>query len=229
MPKSENRSEMNGGTATTIAEPKVTSVAPERPIVVEPSRSAPPVVHKPSKQDLLDDLQRSYKEVVTLVERVNEHLDKTSERSVQLEQLARQALDATATLPEAIAAAVERANPAQIEILRELVRAQEDGTQRVETSVAQLGVQMEVASQSHEQLVGTMADFRDTMQGVSTSNMRTADALDSSIAQKRAADDRLAQMIVRNQWWMIGIVGGIMVFAASAFIVAIVALLKMGS
>ena len=96
-----------------------------------------------------------------------------------------------------------------------------------EMSVAQLGVQMEVAGQSHEQLVTCMSDFRETLHDMSVSNTRTADALDASIAQKRAADDRLASMIVQNQRWMIGIVAGIMVFAASAFIVAVIALLQM--
>ncbi len=219
----------SGGVATiappaqSINEPKLGAGAAGRASAIE---GAGVTLSKRSRQEIVEEVQQSYKEIVGLVKRVNEHLDRADKRAEEIDRVALRVAEATEKLPEAIAEATGRYHEAQIAALQEIAERQTDGAQRVETTVAQLGVQMEVASQSHEQLVTTMADFRETMGDVSESNARTAVALDASIEQKREADDRLARMIVQNQRWMIGIVAGIMVFAATSLVVAVVAMAR---
>lgn len=215
----------SGSSATALAEPKPprTPPLPGSAVEVLPAKSA----SKSSRHELVEELQQNYREVVKIVRRVNEHMDKADARAEKITRLSEQVLEATRQLPAAMGDAIERAQQRQLDALQTIAHRQEEGTERIENTMAQLGIQLEATGQSHEQLVDSMTGFRDTMHEMSATNMRTAEALDASIAQKRAADDRLASMIVQNQRWMIGIVAGIMVFAASAFIVAVIALLQL--
>lgn len=227
-PSGESQSSHDGA-ETVIAEPKPAKSPPmpTAPVEVVADLAGLSSHPKRSKQEVIEELQRNYREVVQLIGRVNEHMDQADDRSKTIVELAQRALEANQRLPETVALAIEKAQAHQVDALQAIAQAHEQGTERLDTSIARVGIQMEVASESHEQLCDTMASFRETMYEVSVTSTRTADALDASMAQKSAADERIAHMVVQNQRWMIGALGGIMILAGSAFVLAVVALMKM--
>lgn len=179
-----------------------------------------------NKQELLDDLEKSYREVVELVRKVDSHLDKADRRADRMVDVADRLLEVVQRMPDSEHG--ERRHEQQVELLGRLVEEQRSGVDRLDTALARIGVQAEVASQSHEQLVMTMAEFRETMCDVARSNTRSAQAVEAGNEQKRVADEQLTQVIVGNQRWMLGILAASMVLAAAALVLAIVAVVRMG-
>lgn len=179
-----------------------------------------------NKQDLLDDLEKSYREVVELVRKVDSHLDKADRRADRVVEVADQLLQAVQRLPDGEHG--ERRHQQQLELLQKVVEEQRTGVDRLDTALARIGVQAEVAGQSHEQLVMTMAEFRETMCDVARSSTRSAQAVESGNDQRRESDERLARIIAGNQRWMLGVLGASMVLAAAALILSIVAVIRMG-
>lgn len=193
-----------------------------RPLAV--SSGAAPA--RRNKQELLDDLEKSYHQVVELVRKVDSHLDKADRRADRVIQVADQLLEVVQRMPDSEHG--ERRHQQQIELLGKMVEEQRTGVDRLDTTLARIGVQAEVAGQSHEQLVMTMAEFRETMCDVVRSNTRSAQAVEAGNDQKRESDERLSRIIVGNQRWMMGILAASMVLAAAALILAIVAVVRMG-
>lgn len=199
-----------------------------RPITVGAlSQPVAPSLARRGKQDLLDDLERSYREVVELVRKVDGHLDKADERAERMASVADRLLEVVERLPASYSEHGERRHNEQIALLQRMVETQHEGVDRLDTTLARLGVQAEVAGQSHEQLVMTMAEFRETMCDVARGATRSAAAVETGAQQQRESDDRLAQIIVGNQRWMIGILAASMTLAAAALVIAVIAVFKM--
>lgn len=179
-----------------------------------------------SRQDLLDDLEKSYREVVELVRKVDTHLDRADQRADRMADIADRLLNVVENLPNSEHG--EQRHQQQVELLSRLVEAQRSGVEQLDTSLARIGVQAEVAGQSHEQLVMTMAEFRETMCDVARTSGRSAQAIEAANEQKRAADERLASAIAGNQRWMMGILTVSMVLGAGALVLAIIAVVRLG-
>jgi len=187
-------------------------------------RSAP--APKRSRQEMVDELEQNYREVLDIVRKVDTHLDKADDRAQRMSEIAERMLDAAERIPAAINENAAQRHAEQIELLRAIAEEGRGGSERVEQALVRLGVQHEVASQSHEQLVGSMAEFRETMGEVGRTNRRTAEALESGNRQKQESDERLSAIIVGNQRWMIGILAASMLLAAAALMVAVVAVTR---
>lgn len=219
-------SAVNGASAGQDSADEDGPLVEVRPLAVAGGAGAPAVVSRKSRQELMDDLEKSYREVVELVRKVDAHLDKADQRAERMGELADQLLRAVENLPSR--EHDEQARQRQIELLSQMVEEQRAGVDRLDNTLARLGVQAEVAGQSHEQLVMTMAEFRETMCDVSRASGRSAQAIEASTEQKRQADERLARAIVGNQRWMIGILAASMVLAAGALVLAVIAVVRLG-
>lgn len=193
-----------------------------RPIAV--SSGGAPV--RRNKQELMDDLEKSYREVVELVRKVDSHLDKADRRADRVVEVADRLLEVVQRMPDSEHG--ERRHQQQIDLLGKLAEEHRSGVDRLDTALARIGVQAEVASQSHEQLVMTMAEFRETMCDVARSSTRSAQAVEAGNDQKRESDERLSRLIAGNQRWMMGILAASMVLAAAALILSIVAVVRLG-
>ena len=193
-----------------------------RPMAV----SAGGVPARRNKQELMDDLEKSYREVVELVRKVDSHLDKADRRADRMAEVADRLLEAVQRMPDSEHG--ERRHQEQVELLNRIAEEHSAGVDRLDTALARIGVQTEVASQSHEQLVMTMAEFRETMCDVARSSTRSAQAVEAGNDQKRESDERLSRVIAGNQRWMMGILAASMVLAAAALIISIVAVVRLG-
>lgn len=181
---------------------------------------------KKSRQDMLEELEQNYREVLDIVRKVDTHLDKADDRAQRMAEIAERMLDVAERIPAAINENAAQRHAEQIELLRAIAEEGRGGAERVEQALVRLGVQHEVASQSHEQLVTSMAEFRETMGEVGRTNRRTAEALETGNRQKQESDERLSAIIVGNQRWMIGILAASMLLAAAALMVAVVAVTR---
>ncbi len=189
-----------------------------RPLSVAPRRN---------KQELLDDLERRYHEVVELVRKVDAHLDKADERADRTADLARRLLDAVERLSSSDSEHDQRRHAEHVELLNRLIQTQSSGADRLDTTLTRLGAQAEAAGHSREQLVMTMAEFRETMSDVARSNARGASALEEGARLQHERDERLSTIIGANQRRMIGILVASMTLAAAALVVAFIALFTM--
>lgn len=191
-------------------------------------RNTPAPTPRRSRQEMMDELEQNYREVLEIVRKFDGHLDKADERAQRMADIADRMLEAAERIPAAINENAAERHAEQIELLRAISESGREGSERVEQALVRLGVQHEVASQSHEQLVTSMADFRETMSDVGRTNRRTAEALETGNRQKQESDERLSAIIVGNQRWMIGILAASMLLAAAALMVAVVAVTRGG-
>lgn len=179
-----------------------------------------------NKQELFEELQRNYRDVVNLIQKVDGHLDQQNRRSERIAQVAERM--------DALTGAIEQAGtvPEKIDELKQTIenalRTTEQGTaertERVRQAVEQVGNALVASSDQQSKLTHTMAEFRQTIgdlseaTGQSSTAMRTL--MDSVVERDKALAEELR--ITRSRVIIsIGILGGLSLAAGIVAIVAI--------
>lgn len=179
-----------------------------------------------NKQELFEELQKNYREVVGLIRKVDNHLDEQNQRSVRMMQIAERM--------DSLSGAIEQAGavPQKIDELKSTIesalRTTEQGTaertERVRQAVEEVGTALVASSDQQSKLTHTMAEFRQTIgdlseaTGQSSSAMRTL--MDSVIERDKAFAEELR--VTRSRVIIaVGILGAV---SLSAVVVAILAI-----
>ena len=184
-----------------------------------------------NKQELFDELQRNYRDVVDLVKKVDAHLDRNEQRSQEMLSIAQridQALPSIERYPEVAREQID-------ELKSEVVTAIESSTARGEARGAQLqktlttiGERIDSTSASHTQLVATMAGFRETLGELATHSSRTSEVLESIDTRRQEREDELTKMLIASRRWSVTTLAVTLLGVSGAMAIAIIALLMQG-
>ncbi|MEM9064374.1 MAG: hypothetical protein AAGB51_02670 [Planctomycetota bacterium] len=205
---------------------------PHRPVMVEPGEDGPGSMleAKPdgpkNRQELLTELQKNYTEVVSLVRKVDQHLDEQERRSERLMEIAERMPSALEQLPaireqnEKLTAAVERL--ADISA-GSATRAEAAEKAQVE-ALGQVQTLLEQSSRAEREVAESVRSFQDTVGGMSQATETVGRVL-SHIQERDAERERqLGEVLDRGARTMSVVTGlcglGILV----AITVALVAL-----
>lgn len=201
----------------------------ETPVVVEPDMGVPePTPSAPkNKQELFEELQKNYRDVVDLVKKVDAHLDRNEVRAEEMVSIARridETLPALSAFPEEIRSQLD-------ELRREVVGAITTSSQRSDAradeanqALGAISERIDATGRAHTQLVSTMAGFRETLGELATSSARTSDVLQSIDTRRQQREDELTRMLVASRRWSVVTLSVTLVGVSAAVAVAIIAL-----
>jgi DNA repair exonuclease SbcCD ATPase subunit len=150
-----------------------------------------------NKQELFEELQKNYREVVQLVRKVDTHLDEDADRSRKLADIADR-VDRTLPSIEKLGETPARIDALRTELTTILKQTRDNADQRaakIEKAVG--GVVQRLEAQQHEQqrLVSTMAEFRETMGELASSTRESGSAVRELARSVRERDQTLSKQI----------------------------------
>lgn len=190
----------------------------------EPRRSltpiAPQAIAPKSKNEIIADLQKNYTEVMELIRKVSTHLDRESERSERLMEIAERIPAALDTLPE-----LRAQNEEMLRALREAASDASRRDQAASQTLERLGDRMDEARESDQQLVGTMAEFRGTLREMADSSEKTGQTLSVMNERNAAREQELHNILQLTRRWITiaTIVGVVLVMVATAAVLMLAA------
>ena len=184
-----------------------------------------------NKQELFEELQRNYRDVVDLVKKVDAHLDRNEQRSQQMLSIAER-IDRTLPTIEAFPDVVREQ---MADLKTEIVSAIEASTSKGDARAAQLqstlstiGERIDSTSASHTQLVATMAGFRETLGELANNSSRTSEVLESIDTRRQEREDELTKMLIASRRWSVTTLAVTRLGVSGAMAGAIIALLMQG-
>lgn len=151
-----------------------------------------------SRQQLVQELQKNYAEVVELVRKVDGHLDKQDQRSARLIEIAERVPDALGVLPTICAQ-----NAEIIEAAHRVADVKKEGDERAEAAMQRIaemgqrqadaiegvGQRMESAGQTDAELARAVDRFRGVIGDISkSSEARERELLELLAASKRSTN-----------------------------------------
>ncbi len=166
--------------------------------------SLDPVRTPKNRQELIEELQKNYAEVVTLVRKMDGHLDRQDKRSVRLLEIAE-------TLPTAIEdlSAIRQQHSKLAEAIDSLTAATKQSSSSNEAAqsmqIKALGEVRSLMEQSegHERRVAESLDeFKASIGEVATSTGRLGGVLEGMDSRQARRENELRQAIVSGQKWM---------------------------
>lgn len=182
--------------------------------------AAPAIAVPKSKNEIIADLQKNYAEVMELIRKVSNHLDRESERSERLMEIAEKIPAALETLPE-LRAQNEEVIIALRQAAAETAKRDEAAAQTLEL----LGDRMDEARESDRQLVGTMAEFRGTLREMADSSEKTGETLAVMNERNVAREQELQNILLLTKRWITiaTVVGVVLVMIATAAVIMVAA------
>lgn len=180
-----------------------------------------------SKQELIEELQRNYQEVLGLIRKLDAHLDHASTRSDRLAEVAEQYDELAPVLrkfPEHVAQSLQSVGSELQQTVRNEAIASRELLERIESAILHVGVDIERSTNQQGQLVQTMAEFREGLSDLSRSSIAACDSVQRFQHAAAARDDAMISQIQRARRWLIGLTVGVGIIATAAIILAIIAL-----
>lgn len=193
------------------------------------------IIRKPkgpkNKQELLEELQRNYHEMVGLIRKFDTHLDQASSRSERIAQVAEQYAELgpkISALPDRMADRVAEGMQAVGTDLRQTIEQQGGASrellERIESAILQVGSDIERSASQQAQLVETMTEFREGLSEVSRSTTAVTNAVRDVEQHASGRDKAMIQQIKSTRQWLIGLTIGVAIIAIAAVVISIIAL-----
>ena len=200
---------------------------PAAPVVVRGGESDDADIKAPrNKQELFEELQKNYREVVSLIRKVDNHLDEQHRRSARVAEIAERL--------DGLSGSIQQAGmvPERIDDLKDTIqnaletteKGTAERTERVRVAVEQVGEALVASSDQQSKLTHTMAEFRQTIGDLSDATGQSSDAMRTLMDSVVERDKALAEELRATRSRVIVAVGAIGVVALAAVVVAIVAL-----
>ncbi|MEO1130385.1 MAG: hypothetical protein AAFX05_11865 [Planctomycetota bacterium] len=180
-----------------------------------------------SKQQVVEELQRNYREVVGLVRKVDAHLDRDEQRAQELMAIAHrfdEALPMVASLPETMRTELRSLRDEVTQAIRDASSADELRADRLEALLGKIGMDVERTGEEQLQLVETMAGFRESLGDISRSTARSGEVLESIDRRRAEREDELTRMLVASRTWIIVALLSSIGMAVVAVSIAVIAL-----
>ncbi len=173
-----------------------------------------------SKQELLAELSKSYTEVVALVRKVDDHLDKADRRSERLMEIAEKLPTAIDTL-----GSMKDQHSEMNDTLRALNDSIRDGHSQSDKGVAKqlqslerVQELLEKSGDAEREMGQSIVEFKESVSDMAGSNVRLGEVLDTIQKRDSMRDTRLQEMVERTQRWMF-----VLILVVAVVAVAVVA------
>lgn len=155
-----------------------------RPVEV----AAPP---KRNRQDMLDELEQSYREVVDLVGKLKSHMEREEQRSARLMEITEGIGGVLPRIEDSGRSAAER----MIEAIERTDSTRQEIGYRIESVLSAMADQTKRSSETQEQLSSTVGELNATMLDVSRSTGRSADVLHVMREQSQAREEQFTKLV----------------------------------
>lgn len=184
-----------------------------------------------NRQEMLDELTRNYREVVSLVRKVDTHLDEQRERSDALLTIARridEALPVLTEAPRALKDSIDTLREETTRAIRESGKDQTTRLDRVHQSMEVVAEEVVKSGDAQGKLIHTMAEFRETLSDVGRSSDRTSEVLQSLDERRAEREEQLTRMLATSRTWMVAGLAVSLGLAVIAVSVAVVSFINGG-
>lgn len=171
-----------------------------------------------NRNELFQELQKNYNEVLSLVRKVDHHLDQQQHRQVRLLEIAEQTHKQMSVLTD-LRDQNARAADAITELTAVTKAGQKSTDNRLGEQTRVLGDMKSViqATAEHEKEISHSLDaFRNSMGGMADATGRLGEALAGMRAADVEREEQIAKMITRQQRFMIIAIGLIVVVCGGA-------------
>jgi hypothetical protein len=185
-----------------------------------------------NKQELFEELQQNYREVVDLVRKVDAHLDRNEQRGQEMVSIARRIDDTIPILqkfPEQMQEQMRELNREVVAAIKATSDRGDERSRQINSALQQIGGRIQKTGETQGQLVTTMAGFRETLGDIAKSSSRTSTVLEDIDTRRQEREDELTKMLVASRRWSVAAMAVAVIVGASALAVgtvAIVTLLK---
>ncbi|TVQ60507.1 MAG: hypothetical protein EA378_11600 [Phycisphaerales bacterium] len=205
---------------SAIIEPK----GPPRPAHAPTDALATGSAAPKNKQELLSELQKNYAEVVSLVRKVDQHLDAQDRRSARLMEIAESIPSALEALP-AIRAESEKIGE-RLDALLHAQQTQSADAQSIrKAQVEALGdvrSLLESSREAEHRVAESLDQFRGTIGSMSEATGTLGTVLHKMRESDEKRDDRLAALVAGNNRAMMTVAGLVGVLLIIAVVIALV-------
>ncbi len=187
-----------------------------------------PVPPKMTKQEMIEELERNYREVLDLVRRVKDHMDREEERSGRVMEVAERidsAVPAVEGLADRIDAAHERSSDSLVEAIRISEQDRFAMAERVEGTLRDLAARMEEGGITHERIASELDGLGERVGELTQSSVAASKALQTIRDGATDRDTKFVtsietarKSIVQAIWIGAAIVGVGLIIAAIIFV-----------
>lgn len=222
-PARQARAERTGrvGPASSMTEVKHAGL-PDAPVPVDESPE-PAALGRRGKQELIDELQKNYQEVLGLVRKVDQHLDAQQERGERLQSIAERVPPALDTLPaiqEQTARLSEAIDRLADTTARHAARSEASAQAQAQT-LAHVKSVLEQSQAASKKLTASVEAFTESVQSVTTATEEVGRVIERVEQRGAAREKQLAELIQRGSKTMTYMTG----FCGLAFTVTVIVLL----
>jgi uncharacterized phage infection (PIP) family protein YhgE len=207
----------NGSTAT--------AVMPRRPEATT-SPTAPR-----NKQELLEELQKNYREVVELVRKVDVHLDRDETRSQEFVSIARrvdETLPSLENAPERLNDAIQTLSERVTDAIRNASSIGDKRVARLEQALTRISDTIDAQGAAQHELTHTMASFRETLGDIAATSERTGSVLEHIEKRQAERESETARLLSSSRNWLLASLAISVGVASAAMAIAIVAMVNAG-
>ncbi|MEM1328973.1 MAG: hypothetical protein AAGG07_00280 [Planctomycetota bacterium] len=224
--RSTPRAEARQQGSASVAE-RLGGVAPSSPVRVEAPVSDEALDQGPrNRQELLNELQQNYREVVGLVRKVDQHLDEQRDRSEKLLEIASTVPTSLAVLPE-IRDQTVRLSTA-IEQLNELSAIHADRAESAgraqHAALEQVRTLLEQSGHAEARVAQSVEAFSETVSGMSRATEGLGTLIDHMAQRDAEREAKLVAALDKGQRTMGTVAGLCGVAVLTAIAVALVVL-----
>lgn len=172
----------------------------EEDVTPQATPSGKAITTPKSRQEMMAQLQENYKEVLSLVRKVDGHLDRQERRSQRLMEIAEQIPDSLQVLPE-----LRDQNKQIVEAVHQLVDVSKSNQDRTDKgmlaqqeAVDRVRDLLDRSGKTTEEVASSLAGFQKAVDGMAGSNERLGEVLESMRKRDAARDSELSEMISKN-------------------------------
>ncbi|GAB4552356.1 MAG: hypothetical protein Tsb0013_14620 [Phycisphaerales bacterium] len=205
-----------------------TSEAPTASVEVESVPEQEASIAPPrNKQELFEELQRNYRDVVDLVKKVDAHLDRNERRAQEMLSIAQRIDETLPTIEQFPGMVRQQLDELKTEVVGAIEASSAKGDARgaqLQQTLSTIGERIDSTSASHTQLVATMAGFRETLGELAHHSSRTSEVLESIDTRRQQREDELTKMLIASRRWSVVTLAVTLLGVSAATAIAIVAL-----
>ncbi|MEM9084228.1 MAG: hypothetical protein AAGB34_11575 [Planctomycetota bacterium] len=199
----QNGSYHHGSSTVSVMDPPQDQAHTDEPIDLDDSGEFPPPAQPRAlapraprnKQELFEELQKNYTEVVELVRKVDGHLDREQHRSARVMEV----IDRFDAIIPTLQSRPRELNDTARELNETLISAirESDGSnaKQIAEAVTQVELQLQTSGKSQAELVHTMAAFRETIGRLATSNEQSDELLRSVTLRNDEREQELSKLV----------------------------------
>lgn len=157
---------------------------------------------KRSRQEMIEELEKNYKEVLDLVRRVKDHLERQDERTERFLRVADQveaAMPAVQRLPEDVAAQTKQVGESVVNAIEKSEARRAEFGDRLEESLRGIGSHVARAEEIQQSLVSSVDGLSGSVTGVARSSAKASEALTAMNERAQQRDEQITDVIERTR------------------------------